>query len=85
LIGEEVTEVQKAVRQVMLDGIIDVRTIIETLVVRGFGLEDVIKELQGMAGPEVHLEDRWHPPSPQDLAALRTLRNKLEDNSQNTC
>jgi hypothetical protein len=79
-----VSEAQKAVRQTMLDGITDVRIIIETLVVRGFDLKDVVKELQDMAGPEVHPEDRWHPPSPQDLLALRALRNKLEGNSQNT-
>lgn len=77
------SEIQMVIRQVMQDGVTDVRTIIETLVARGFDLEDVVKELQDLAGPEVHPENRWHPPSQQDLSALRTLRNKLEDNSQN--
>jgi len=76
------SEIQKAIRQVMLGGITDVRTIISTLVALGFDLEGVVKELQDMAGPEVHPEDRWHPPSQQDLVALRTLRNILEENSR---
>lgn len=76
-------EIQNVIRQLMQDGIADVRTIIETLVARGYDLEDVVKELREMAGPEVHPENRWHPPSQQDLSALRALRNKLEGNSQN--
>lgn len=71
------SEIQRAIRQVVLEGIADADGIVDALAARGFDRVAVVKELVAMVGPEAHPEDRWEPPSKEDLVEIRALRMKI--------